>query len=138
MRYMMIMYPGPDAEAGKMPEPADFERMGKYNEELVKAGVLLAGEGLHPSSKGFRVRFQGGKSVITDGPFTESKELVGGFWMIQVKSHEEALAWARRIPGSPTEMVEVRRVFETEDFGDAMTPEQRALEDELRAKVEQK
>ncbi len=116
MRFMMIMYPGPKAEAGILPDPKLFEAMGKYNEELIKSGVLLAADGLQPTAKGARVRFPGGKAVITDGPFAEAKEVVGGFWMIQVKSREEALEWARRIPGGEDEMVEVRQVYELEDF----------------------
>lgn len=138
MRFMMIMYPGPGAEAGKLPTTEDMERMGRFNEELVKAGVLLAGEGLHPTSKGARVRFSGGKATLTDGPFTESKEIVGGFWMIQVKSPEEAWAWARKIPGGDEDMVELRRVFEMEDFGPAMTPELQAQEERMRAEIEAK
>jgi hypothetical protein len=133
MRFMMIMHPGPDAEAGVMPDEKAFTAMGKFNEEMVKAGVLLAGEGLHPSSRGARVRFSGGKAAVTDGPFTEAKEIIGGFWLIQAKSLEEAVAWASRAPCSGDEMIEVRRVFEVEDFGDALTPELREAEARLRA-----
>jgi hypothetical protein len=116
MRFMMIMYPGPKAETGALPDPAAIGAMMKYNEELGKAGVLLALDGLQPSSKGARVRFKAGKATVSDGPFAEAKELVGGYWIIQVKSRDEALEWARRIPGADDEMVEVRQVFEMSDF----------------------
>lgn len=135
MRFMMIMYPGPNAEAGVLPDEKSLTAMGQYNEELVKAGVLLAGDGLHPSSKGTRVRFTGGKPTITDGPFTEAKEIIGGYWMIQVKSKEEAVAWASRAPCPGGEMIEVRQVFEAEDFGPALTPELKEAEERLRAEV---
>jgi hypothetical protein len=116
MRFMMLMYPGAKAEAGGLPDPKAIAAMMKYNEELTKAGVLLGLDGLQPSVKGARVRYSGGKATVTDGPFTESKELLGGYWMIQVKSREEALEWARRIPAGDGEMVEVRQVFEMSDF----------------------
>jgi hypothetical protein len=116
MRFMMIMYPGPKAETGALPDPEAMGAMMKYNEELSKAGVLLALDGLHPSAKGARVHYKGGKATVTDGPFAEAKELVGGYWMIQVKSRDEALEWAKRIPGSDAEMVELRQVFEMSDF----------------------
>ncbi|MEP7050001.1 MAG: YciI family protein [Pseudomonadota bacterium] len=133
MRFMMIMYPGPDAEAGVLPDQQALAEMGKFNEEMVKAGVLLAGEGLHPSSTGARVRFPGGKAQASDGPFTEAKEIVGGFWLIQAKSKEEAVAWASRCPCSRGEMIEIRRVFETEDFAASdPTGELREAEAKLR------
>lgn len=132
MRFMAIMYPGPDAEAGAMPTTELLTAMGKFNEEMVKAGVLLAGEGLHPSSKGARIRFDSGKAVVRDGPFTEAKEIIGGFWMLQVKSREEAVEWLRRCPHRGSEMIELRQVFEADDFGEALTPELRAAEERLR------
>jgi len=137
MRFMMIMYPGPDAEAGVLPAEKDLIEMGKLNEEMVKAGVLLAGEGLHPSSAGARVRFPNGKPQVQDGPFTESKEIVGGFWLIQAKSKEEAIAWASRCPCSRGEMIEIRRVHEAEDFAPSdPTGKLREAEAELRKQVE--
>lgn len=132
MRFMLIMYPGAQAEAGVMPDEKALTEMGKYNEELVKAGVLLAGEGLLSSSKGARVTFAGGKPKVSDGPFTESKEIVGGFWMIQVKSREEAIEWVKRCPVSGSEMIEIRQVAEAEDFGPALTPELKEAEERLR------
>jgi hypothetical protein len=116
MRFMMFMYPGKNAESGAMPDPTLMSAMMKYNEELTKAGVLIALDGLHPSAKGARVRFTGGKPKVIDGPFTEAKELVGGYWMIQVKSKEEAVEWASRAPCPEGEMIEVRRVFEMAEF----------------------
>ena len=110
--------------------------MGKFNEELVKAGVLLAGEGLHPSSKGARIKFSGGKTTMTDGPFTESKELIAGFWLIQAKSMEEAIAWMKRAPFGGGVEIEIRQVFEAADFGPALTPELKEQEERLRAQVE--
>lgn len=138
MRFMMIMYPGPQAETESDPIAGQeelFAAMGRYNEEMVKSGVMLAGEGLMPSSKGARVRFSGGKANVTDGPFTETKEIVGGFWLIQVKSKEEAVAWATRAPCPNGEMIEVRRVYELEDFGPSLTPELREQEARLRAQA---
>ena len=130
MRFMMIVKANPDTEAGVMPSREAMEAMGKYNEELTKAGVMLAGEGLHPSSKGFRVRFSGnGKPRVIDGPFTETKELIAGFWLIQVKSREEAMDWAKRVPFGPGEELEVRQVFEAADFpADILPPEEAARE----------
>jgi len=116
MRFMMIVKASKDSEAGLLPTEEQLAEMGKYNEELVKAGVLLAGEGLQASSKGARVRFSGAKRTVIDGPFTETKELIAGFWLIQAKSKEEAIEWARRVPFEDGE-IEVRRVFELEDFG---------------------
>jgi len=118
MRFMMIMLPTKSAEAGVLPDPEFFAAMMKYNEELQKAGALLALEGLHPTSKGARVAFQGGRRIVTDGPFTEAKEVVGGFWLIQVKSKEEAVEWAKRCPAADGEVIEVRQVFEMTDFPD--------------------
>ncbi|HEX3470411.1 MAG TPA: YciI family protein [Silvibacterium sp.] len=122
MRFMMLMIPGgyEKAAPGTMPDPKAVEAMMKYNEALQKAGVLLALDGLHPASMGARVSFPGGKAVVTDGPFPEVKEVIGGYWMIQVKSKEEAIEWAKRCPGSPNEVVEVRQVLEMEDFPEDM------------------
>ena len=137
MRFMMIVKASPDSEAGAPPDTALFEAMGKFNEEMVNAGVMLAGEGLQPSSKGARVRWAGGaKPTVIDGPFTETKELVAGFWLIQVKSRDEAIEWALRCPapmgpGKDGE-IEIRQVFETEDFGPELTPELREQEERLR------
>jgi hypothetical protein len=139
MRVMVIVKATKDSEAGVMPSETLLAEMGKYNEELVKAGVMLAGEGLHPSSKGKRVVFSGGKKSVVDGPFAETKELVAGFWLWQVKSMEEAVEWARRCPDPmPGEeaVIEIRPVFEAEDFGKELTPELRAQEERLRAEVE--
>ena len=116
MRFMMIMYPGAKAEQGAMPDEKSIAAMMKYNEELTKAGVLLALDGLHPSSKGARIRFKSGKPTVTDGPFTEARELIGGYWLIQVKSREEAIEWASRCPASVAEMIDVRQVVEMSDF----------------------
>ena len=131
MRVMVLVKADKDSEAGVMPDEKLLTDMTKFNEELAKAGVMLAGEGLHPSSKGARVRFSGGKKTVIDGPFAEAKELVAGFWLWQVKSKEEAIEWAKRIPFHEGE-VEIRQVFEDADFGDALTPEVRALEDRIR------
>ena len=125
MRFMIMIRADKDTEAGVMPSEEILAAMGKYNEELVKAGVMLAGEGLHPSSKGARAKFSGGKCVITDGPFIETKELICGFWLWQVKSKEEAIEWLKRSPFDGGAEVEIRQVFETEDFGDEFTPELR-------------
>jgi hypothetical protein len=116
MRFMMFMYPGPKAETGAFPDPELVAAMMKYNEAMQKAGVLLALDGLHPTSKGARVKFGGGKRTVVDGPFTESKELVGGYWLIQVKSKEEAVEWATRCPAPDGEMIEIRQVYELSDF----------------------
>jgi hypothetical protein len=129
---MVLIKADKDTEAGVMPSEQLLTDMGRYNEELVKAGILLAGEGLQASSKGARVRFSGGKTTVIDGPFTEAKELVAGFWLWQVKSKEEAIEWLKRAPFDGTE-VELRQVFETEDFGANMTPELREQEERLRA-----
>ena len=135
MRVMVIVKASKDSEAGVMPGAEPLTEMGKFNEELVKAGVMLAGEGLHPSSRGVRVSFGGGKSTVIDGPFTETKELIAGFWLWQVKSMEEAIEWIRRSPfHKGNETVELRRVFEAEDFT-AATPEILAHEARLRATI---
>jgi hypothetical protein len=134
---MIMIKADRDTEAGVLPSEELLAEMGKYNEELAKAGVLLAGEGLQPSSKGARVRFSGGKRTVIDGPFTEAKELIAGFWMIQVKSKEEAIEWVKRCP-NPTAgeaEIEIRQVFEAEDFGAAFTPELREQEERLRAQL---
>ena len=138
MRFMVIVKANENSEAGILPDEKLLAEMGKYNEELAKAGVLLAGEGLHPTSKGARVRFSGSKRTVIDGPFTEAKELIAGFWLIQAKSKEEAIEWVKRAPnphpGTDTE-VEIRQVFEAEDFGEAFTPELREQEERLRAQT---
>ena len=139
MRFMVMVKANSDTEAGVMPSEQLLTDMGQYNEELVKAGVLLAAEGLHPSSKGARVRFSGGKRSVIDGPFSETKELVAGFWLIQVKSKEEAIEWVKRCPnpmgpGVESE-IEIRQVFEAEDFGAEFTPELREQEERLREQV---
>lgn len=141
MRVMVIIKANADSEAGKMPSERLLTEMGKFNEELAKAGIMLAGEGLHPSSKGKRVRFPvtGPKTVI-DGPFSETKELVAGFWLWQVKSLDEAVEWVKRMPSVDCESgeVEIRPVFETEDFGPELTPEARELEHRLREQLAKK
>jgi hypothetical protein len=137
MRFMVIVKASEASESGVMPTEQELAEMGAYNEELVKAGVMLAGEGLHPSSRGFRVHYGAdGPTTVTDGPFTETKELIAGYWILQVSSREEVEQWVRRIPFREGE-VEVRQVFEAEEFGDAMTPELREQEDRMRATVEQ-
>ena len=135
MRFMVMVPADKNSEAGILPDKKIFEDMGKFNEEMVKAGVMLAGEGLQPTSKGARIRFSGGKTTVIDGPFTESKELIAGFWLIQVKSKEEAIAWMKRAPFGDGVVLEIRQVFETEDFGAEFTPELRAQEERLRAEV---
>ncbi len=137
MRFMVIVKANKDSEAGVMPSEKLLTDMGKFNEELVKAGVMLAGDGLHASSKGARVKFSGGKTTVIDGPFAETKELVAGYWMWQVKSKEEAIEWLKRAPFEDAE-VEIRQVFEAEDFGAEFTPELREQEARLRAQVEAK
>jgi hypothetical protein len=133
---MVIVKASPESEAGQMPSEQILTEMGKYNEQLVKAGVMLAGEGLHPSSKGKRVRFSGSQRTVLDGPFAESKELIAGFWLWQVKSIEEAVEWLKRAPFDGGTEVELRPVFETEDFGKELTPEAREREERLRAQLE--
>jgi hypothetical protein len=134
MRFMVIVKADKDSEAGVLPSTELLTEMGKYNEELVKAGVMLAGEGLQPSSKGTRVRFSGKKRTVIDGPFAETKELVAGFWLWQVRSREEALEWLKRAPFQEGE-VEIRQVFEEDDFGEQFTPELREQEQRLREQI---
>ena len=139
MRVMVIVKASKESEAGVLPSAEMLSAMGRYNEELVKAGVMLAGEGLHPSSKGKRVRFSGEKRTVVDGPFAETKELVAGFWLWQVKSIEEAVEWVKRCP-NPMESdsdIEIRQVFEAEDFGAEFTPELREQEERLRAQAQE-
>jgi len=131
MRFMVLVKADKNSEAGVLPDTKLLAAMGKFNEELVKAGVMLAGEGLRPSSKGARVKFAGGKKTVIDGPFAEAKELVAGFWLWQCKSKEEAIEWLKRAPFEETE-VEIRQIFEAEDFGANLTPELREQEDRLR------
>ena len=137
MRVMVMVKASSSSEAGAMPSQELLAAMGRYNEELVKAGVMLAGEGLHPSSKGVRVHFAGDRRTVTDGPFAETRELVAGFWLWQVRSMEEAIEWARRCPNPMPEEsdLEIRPVFEAEDFGAEFTPELREQEDRLRAEI---
>jgi len=137
MRFMIMVKATKDSEAGVMPSEKLLAEMGKFNEELVKAGVMLAGEGLQPSSKGARVRFSGAKRSVIDGPFAETKELVAGFWMWQVKSKAEAIEWVKRCPNPmPGDSeIEIRQVFEAADFGEEFTPELRAQEERLRSKL---
>ena len=139
MRFMILIKANKDSEAGVMPSEQLLAEMGKFNEELVKAGVMLAGEGLHPTSKGARVRFSGGKRTVIDGPFAETKELIAGFWIWQCKSKEEAIEWLKRCPNPHNEEadVEIRQIFEAEDFGAEFTPELRAQEERIRAQTEQ-
>ena len=136
MRFMVIIRANKDSESGKLPSEEILTAMGKYNEELVKAGVLLAGEGLLASSKGARVRFSGDKRTVIDGPFAETKELVAGFWLWRVKSIEEAVEWLKRAPFDGGAEVELRPIFEADDFGKEYTPELRAQDDRLRAEIE--
>jgi hypothetical protein len=135
MRVIVIVKASKESEAGQMPDKKILTEMGKFNEELVKAGIMQAGEGLHPSSKGKRVRFSGAERTVIDGPFAETKELIAGFWLWKVKSMEEAVDWLKRAPfGGGTE-VEIRPIFEAEDFGKELTPELRAQEERLRAQM---
>ena len=137
MRFMVMVKATQESEAGEMPTTELLEAMGRYNEELVKAGVMLAGEGLHPSSKGVRVRFDGPSRTVVDGPFAETKELVAGFWIWQVSSLEEAIEWVKRCPNPMTgpSDIEIRQVFTSEDFGEEFTPELREREDRLREQL---
>ena len=137
MRVMVIVKADKNSEAGVLPDRKLLTEMGKFNEELSKAGIMLAGEGVQPSSKGARVRFSGGKKTVIDGPFTETKELVAGFWLWQVKSMDEAIEWLKRAPFEDTE-VEIRPVFEADDFGDEFTPELREQEERIRAQIAKK
>jgi hypothetical protein len=138
MRFMILVKANKASEAGAPPDEKLLAEMGAYNEQLVKAGVMLAGEGLHPSSKGARVRFSGTKRTVIDGPFAETKELIAGFWIFQVKSREEAIEWVKRapnpFPGAESE-IEIRQVFEADDFGPALTPELRAQEERIAAQA---
>src|SRR5712692_4603271 len=140
MRFLILVKASKDSEAGVLPDERLYTEMGQFNEELVKAGVLLAGEGLQPSSKGARVRFSGDKRTVIDGPFAETKELIAGFWLFQVKSKEEAIEWVKRcpnpMPGTEAE-IEIRQVFEAPDFGDAFTPELREAEERLGAQMKE-
>jgi hypothetical protein len=138
MRFMVIVKADKNSEAGVMPSREILTAMGKYNEQLVKAGVMLAGEGLHPTSKGKRVKFSGGKHTITDGPFAETKELIAGFWLWQVRSMDEAVEWLKRSPFDGGTEIEIRQVFEADDFGAEMTPELKEQEERLRAEVSKK
>jgi hypothetical protein len=138
MRVMVIVKANKDSEAGILPSKEILEKMGKYNEELVKAGVMLAGEGLQSSAKGKRIKFSGEKRTITDGPFAETKELIAGFWLWQVRSMDEAVEWLKRAPFDGGTEIELRRVFETEDFGENLTPELREQEARLREQTSKK
>ncbi len=138
MRCMVLVKASKDSEAGVLPSTELLTNMGKFNEELVKAGVMLAGEGLQPSSKGKRIAFTGSKPTITDGPFSETKELVAGFWLWQVRSMEEAVEWLKRSPFGPGAEVEIRQIFEAEDFGAQMTPEIKEREERLRNQINEK
>jgi hypothetical protein len=139
MRFMLMVKATAETEAGVPPSEELLREMTSFNEELVKAGVLLAGEGLQPSSKGARVKFSGNKRTVVDGPFTETKELVAGFWLIQAKSLQEAIEWVKRVPNPTGEAgeIEIRQVFEAEDFGEALTPDIKEAEDRIRAQLEQ-
>jgi hypothetical protein len=137
MRFMILMKANKDTEAGVLPDHDILTEMGNFNEELVKAGIMLAGEGLQPSSKGARVKLSGGKTTVVDGPFVETKELIAGFWIWQCKSKQEAIDWVKRVPSIPgvETNIEIRQVFEAEDFGAEFTPEARAQEERLRAQI---
>ena len=138
MRFMVLVKADKNTEAGVLPDEKLLTAMGKYNEELVKAGVMLAGEGLHPSSKGARVRFSGNKRTVIDGPFAETKELVAGYWLWECKSLEEAIEWVKKcpnpMPGEDSD-IEIRQIFEADDFGEAYTPEERTREEKLRQQI---
>ena len=139
MRFMILVKATPESEAGVLPTESEFAAMGRFNEELVKAGVLLAGEGLQSSAKGARVTLSGDRRTVTDGPFAETKELLAGFWLIDVKSLAEAVEWVKRVPAPTTgeATLEIRQVFEADDFGEGLTPELRAAEERLRAQAAQ-
>ena len=136
MRFMMLVKSSEESEAGTMPTPEELAEMGRYNEELVKAGVMLAGEGLHPSSRGARVRFDGASRTVIDGPFAEAKELVAGFWILKTDSLEECVEWIKKAPFDAGAEIEIRQVFEAEDFGEEYTPELREQEDRMRTEIE--
>lgn len=133
MRFMVLMKADESTEAGRMPTEQELAEMGNFNDELAKAAALLAGEGLHPSAAGARVAFSGGMASVTDGPFTETKELIAGFWILQVASKEEVVEWVKRCPAHDGQVIEIRQVFEAEDFGAEFTPELREREERLRA-----
>lgn len=135
MQFMILVKADKNSEAGRMPDEKLLTKMGKYNEELAKAGVMLAGEGLHPTSKGARVKFADGKHIVTNGPFPESNDLVAGFWIWQVNSKDEAIEWVKRAPFGPGAEIEIRQVHEAEDFGEAFTPELREQEDRIAAQM---
>lgn len=135
MRVMVIVKANEDSEAGILPTEQMLTEMGKYNEELVKAGIMLAGEGLHPTSKAKRIKFNGSQRIVTDGPFAETRELIAGFWLWKVNSMEEAVEWLKRAPFDGGAEIEIRRIFEAEDFGDEFTPELREQEDRIRAEA---
>jgi hypothetical protein len=136
MQVIVFVKANPESERGEMPTEKQLAEMGEFNEELVKAGIMVAGEGLHPSTKGKRVKFENGQRTVIHGPFPNAKELVAGYWIWKVKSMDEALEWIKRAPFDGGEEVELRPIFEAEDFGEALTPELRAQEDRLRAEVE--
>jgi hypothetical protein len=138
MRFMVIVKANQESENGVMPDSKILEEMGKYNEELAKAGVMLAGEGLHPSSKGVRIKFDGATRTVKDGPFTETKELIAGFWLFQCRSKEEAIEWVKRAPFDGGTEIEVRQVFENEEFGAELTPELKAQEERIRQQIASK
>ena len=138
MRFMVIVKADKSSEAGVMPSEKMLREIGQYNEQLVKAGIMLAGEGLHPSSKGKRVRFEGNERTVIDGPFAETKELIAGFWLLQAKSTEEVVEWIKRAPFDSGAEIEIRPVFEADDFGQEFTPELRAQEERLRAQISEK
>src|SRR5436309_728909 len=138
MRFMVIVKATKESEAGILPDEKILTAMGKYNEQLMKAGVLLAGEGLHASSKGVRVKFSGKDRIVTDGPFAETKELIAGFWLWKVNSKQEAIEWLKRAPFDGGTEVEIRQVFEAEDFGPALTPEVREQEERMRAELDKR
>lgn len=137
MRFMVIVKASPESEAGELPSTELLAAMGTYNEELARAGVMLAGEGLHPSSRGKRVRFEGSQRTVVDGPFAETKELIAGFWLWQCKTWDEAVEWLKRAPFDGGAEIEIRQVFEAEDFGEQLTPELRAQEERLTAQARQ-
>ncbi len=136
MRFMVLVPASPESEAGVMPSTEELEAMTRYNEELVKAGVMLAGEGLHPTSAGLRVRFDGAERTVIDGPFTEAKDLVAGFWIWECASRAEALQWLKRAPFDGGTQIELRQVFEADDFGESLTPELREAEDRMREQIQ--
>jgi hypothetical protein len=137
MRFMVLVKASEESEAGVMPSEGELAEMGKFNEELVKAGVMLAGEGLHPTTRGARIRFSGDERTVIDGPFAETKELLAGYWLIQARDRDEAIEWMKRAPFDGGTEIEVRQVFEEDDFGEEFTPELREQEQQIRAQAEQ-